>query len=99
MEVLEGVPSLDSMEMEDRTMETVPEYVTTVTPRYFKLTCSEKLYKSLLTGSSSCEYHKISHIKSCTIDYFSQKMKINCCTAINNNKAFICCTAISKINH
>jgi len=64
VEVLEGVSSLDSMEMEDGTMETVPEYVTTVTPRYFKLTCSEKLYKSLLTGSSSCEYHKIGHIKS-----------------------------------
>ncbi|XP_066338848.1 putative disease resistance RPP13-like protein 1 [Miscanthus floridulus] len=73
MEVLEGVPSLDSMEMRDGTMETVPEYLTTVTPRYFKLTCSEKLYKSLLTGSSSCEYHKISHIKSCAIDYFRRR--------------------------
>ncbi|XP_066342097.1 putative disease resistance RPP13-like protein 1 [Miscanthus floridulus] len=67
MEVLEGVPSLDSIEMMDGTMETIPEYLTTVTPRYFKLTCSEKLYKSLLTGSSSCEYHKIRHIKSRTI--------------------------------
>jgi hypothetical protein len=63
MEVLEGVPSLDSIEMMDGTMETIPEYLTTVTPRYFKLTCSKKLYKSLLTGSSSCEYRKISHIK------------------------------------
>ncbi|XP_066342310.1 putative disease resistance protein RGA4 [Miscanthus floridulus] len=66
MEVLEGVPSLDSMEMEDGTMETVPEYVTTVRPRYLKLTCSKRLYESLLTGSSS-EYDKISHIKSRTI--------------------------------
>ena len=66
MEVLEGVPSLDSMEMEDGTMETVPEYVTTVRPRYLKLTCSKELYESLLTGSSS-EYDKISHIKSRTI--------------------------------
>ena len=73
VEVLEGVSSLDSMEMGDGTMETVPEYVTTVTPRYFKLTCSEKLYKSLLTGSSSCEYHKISHIKSCAIDYVRRR--------------------------
>jgi len=66
VEVLEGVPSLDSMEMEDRTMETVPEYVATVRPRYLKLTCSKELYESLLTGSSS-EYDKISHIKSRTI--------------------------------
>ena len=73
VEVLEGLPSLDSIEMMDGTMETIPEYLTTVTPRYFKLTCSEKLYKSLLTGSSSCEYHKISHIKSCTIDYFRRR--------------------------
>ncbi|XP_066338836.1 uncharacterized protein [Miscanthus floridulus] len=29
LEVLNGVPSLDSMEMEDGTMKTVPEYVTT----------------------------------------------------------------------
>jgi len=66
VEVLEGVSSLDSMVMEDGTMETVPEYVTTVRPRYLKLTCSKELYESLLTGSSS-EYDKISHIKSRTI--------------------------------
>ncbi|CAD6256397.1 unnamed protein product [Miscanthus lutarioriparius] len=72
VEVL-GVPSLDSIEMMDGTMETIPEYLTTVTPRYFKLTCSGKLYKSLLTGTSSCEYHKISHIKSCTVDYFRRR--------------------------
>jgi hypothetical protein len=66
VEVLEGVPSLDSMEMKD-TMETVPEYVTIVSPTYLKLTCSKKLYESLSTGSSSSEYDKISHIKSRTI--------------------------------
>jgi len=66
VEVLEGVSSLDSMEMMDGAMETVPEYVATVRPRYLKLTCSKELYESLLTGSSS-EYDKISHIKSRTI--------------------------------
>ena len=68
VEVLKGVRSLDSMEMKDATMETIPEYLTAVTPRYLKLTCSKKLYESLSTGSSS-EYDKISHIKSRTIDY------------------------------
>ncbi|CAD6255506.1 unnamed protein product [Miscanthus lutarioriparius] len=67
LEVVEGVPLLDSMVMQDHTMETLPEYLTTVTPRYLKLTCSKKLYESLLTGSSS-KYDKISHIKSRTID-------------------------------
>jgi hypothetical protein len=71
VELLEGVPLLDSMVMEDATMETLPEYLTTVTPRYLKLTCSKKLYESLLTGCSS-EYDKISHIKSPTIDYFTE---------------------------
>jgi hypothetical protein len=67
VKVLEGVASLDSMEMKDGTMETLPKYVAAVTPRYLMLTCSKKLYESLLTGSSSPEYEKISHIKSRTI--------------------------------
>jgi len=70
--LLEGVPLLDNMVMEDTTMETLPEYLTTVTPRYLKLTCSKKLYESLLTCSSS-EYDKISHIKSRTIDYIRSR--------------------------
>ena len=32
VEVLKGVRSLDSMEMKDATMETIPEYLTAVTP-------------------------------------------------------------------
>ncbi|WVZ48868.1 hypothetical protein U9M48_000264 [Paspalum notatum var. saurae] len=53
VEVLEGVASLDSMEMEDAAMETLPEYLTTVNLRYLKLTCSKKLRESLLTASST----------------------------------------------
>ncbi|WVZ48876.1 hypothetical protein U9M48_000271 [Paspalum notatum var. saurae] len=67
VEVLEGVPSLDSMEIQDATIQTLPEYVTTVNPRYLKLICSKKLHESLLTGSSSAECNKINHIKSCAI--------------------------------
>jgi hypothetical protein len=70
VEKLEGVPSLDSMEMKDDTMETVPEYLRRVNPRYLKLRCSKKLYESLLTGSSSSEYNKIRHITSQAIEYF-----------------------------
>ncbi|WVZ48928.1 hypothetical protein U9M48_000318 [Paspalum notatum var. saurae] len=71
VDVLEEVPSLDSMVMMDATMETLPEYLTQVTPRYLKLTCSKKLHESLLTGSSSAEYNKINHIKSRAIDYIA----------------------------
>ncbi|CAM0153078.1 unnamed protein product [Urochloa decumbens] len=67
--VLEGVPSLDSMEVEDNTMETIPEYLRDVNPRYFKLKCCKKLYESIMSGSSS-ERDKISHIAKQAIDYF-----------------------------
>jgi hypothetical protein len=73
MEILEGVPSLDSMEMADATMETLPEYLKAVTPWFLNLTYSKKLYESLLSGRSS-ENDKINgHIKSRTIDYFGRR--------------------------
>jgi hypothetical protein len=45
VEVLGGVPSLDSIEMTDGTMETIPEYLTTVTPRYFKFTTTKSIFR------------------------------------------------------
>ncbi|CAL4983590.1 unnamed protein product [Urochloa decumbens] len=68
VEVLEGVPLLYSMELEDRTMETLPVYLRDVNPRYLKLTCSKKLYESIMSGSSS-ENDKISHIETRDIGY------------------------------
>ncbi|CAL4980117.1 unnamed protein product [Urochloa decumbens] len=67
--VLEGVPSVDSMDLEDDTMETLPGYLRDVNPRYLKLKCCKKLYESIMSGSSS-ECDKISHITKHTIDYF-----------------------------
>ncbi|KAL6653881.1 hypothetical protein ACP70R_008805 [Stipagrostis hirtigluma subsp. patula] len=63
VEVLEGVPVLDSLELEDTTMETLPGYLEGVSPRYLKLTCGDNFYDSLFSGSSS-ELEKISHIRS-----------------------------------
>ncbi|KAJ1256666.1 hypothetical protein BS78_K333800 [Paspalum vaginatum] len=59
--VVEGVPALDSMELEYDKMEALPEYLVVVNPRYLELQCSKKLYESLSPGSS--EWKKISHIK------------------------------------
>ena len=61
VEVLEGVPALDSLVLEDATMEALPGYLTGVNPRYLELVCSMELYESLsLPGSF--EWNKISHI-------------------------------------
>jgi hypothetical protein len=41
LEALEGVPALVSIEMEDGTMETLPEYLRGVNPRFLNLYCSQ----------------------------------------------------------
>jgi hypothetical protein len=61
LEVLEGVPSLDSLVLQDATMDALPGYLQGVNPRYLELKCSKKLCKSLLSPGSS-EQNKISHI-------------------------------------
>ncbi|TVU23252.1 hypothetical protein EJB05_25605, partial [Eragrostis curvula] len=69
LEVLEGVPALDSLLLEDSALETLPEYLRGVNPRHLELTCSEELCESLSSGSS--EWDKISHIRTHAIDYWS----------------------------
>ena len=68
VEVVEGVPSLDSLEPKDVTMETLRRYLRGADLRYLKVTCSKKLYETLLTGTSP-EHDKIRHIKSRAMDY------------------------------
>jgi hypothetical protein len=61
MEVLESVALLDSLELGDANMETLPGYLQAVNPRYLDLICSKKLCTSIKSGSSP-ECHKINHI-------------------------------------
>jgi hypothetical protein len=69
VEVLEGVPALDSLVLQDATMEALPGYLPGVNPRYLKLGCSKKLWESLSSPGTSAEWNKISHIRKRDIDY------------------------------
>ncbi|OEL25740.1 hypothetical protein BAE44_0013241 [Dichanthelium oligosanthes] len=73
LEALEDVPALDSVVLEDATMESLPGYLQAVNPRYLQLACSKKLYKSLSSGSSEC--NKISHIRKLNIGYLEGWMQ------------------------
>jgi len=69
VEVLEGVPALDSLVLCDATMETLPGYLPGVNPRFLDLGCSKKLCESLSSPGTSAEWNKISHIRKRDIDY------------------------------
>ncbi|KAK3137465.1 hypothetical protein QOZ80_5BG0452600 [Eleusine coracana subsp. coracana] len=66
LEVLEGVPTLDSLVLEDASMKTLPEYLQSVNPRHLKLNCGRLLYESLSLGGS--EWDMISHIRTTAIN-------------------------------
>jgi len=64
LEVLEGVPALDSLVLEDATLEALPGYLPGVNPRYLEVDCCKKLYDSLSSPGTSVEWNKISHIRN-----------------------------------
>ncbi|KAJ1274523.1 hypothetical protein BS78_05G068900 [Paspalum vaginatum] len=63
MKVLEGMPALQRLNLEDYDMETVPRYLHDIKPRYLLLDCSLSLLTCIAAGKSSPEWDKFNHIQ------------------------------------
>ncbi|KAM0866898.1 hypothetical protein ACQ4PT_042338 [Festuca glaucescens] len=62
LKVLEGVPALQSLSLDNEDMETLPEYMGGISPRYLEIYCSLALLYSIAAGPSGPEWDKFSHI-------------------------------------
>jgi hypothetical protein len=63
LKILEGMPSLQRLNLLDYDMETVPRYMQDVNPRHLLLDCSLSLLSCIAAGKSGPEWDKFSHIQ------------------------------------
>ncbi|CAN6374300.1 unnamed protein product [Urochloa humidicola] len=63
LKVLEGMPALHRLHLEDYDMETVPRYMQDVKPRHLLLACTLSLLTCIAEGKSGPEWYKFSHIQ------------------------------------
>jgi hypothetical protein len=63
LKVLEGMPALQRLNLEDYVMETVPRYLQDVNPRHLLLDCSLSLLTYIAAGKPSPEWDKLNHIQ------------------------------------
>jgi hypothetical protein len=61
--VLEGMPALQRLNVNDDDTETVPRYLQDVNPRHLLLHCSFSLLTCIAAGKSGPEWHKFRHIQ------------------------------------
>jgi Leucine-rich repeat (LRR) protein len=63
MKVLEGMPALLRLNLEDHDMETIPGYVQNIRPMSLVLDCSLLLLTSIAARNSGLEWDKLTHIQ------------------------------------
>ncbi|CAN6374296.1 unnamed protein product [Urochloa humidicola] len=61
--VLEGMPALQRLNLEDYDMQAVPRYLHGINPRHLLLDCSLSMLTCIAAGKSSPEWNKFSHIQ------------------------------------
>ncbi|XP_037470994.1 uncharacterized protein LOC119344732, partial [Triticum dicoccoides] len=63
LNVLEGVPALQILMLEDYAMEELPEYMRGIKPRHLHVECKLLLLASVAAGQSGIEWDKFSHVE------------------------------------